>query len=120
MNFRFESLEVYKEALRVSIKLHEIAENLNARRNYVFSDQLVRASLSITNNIAEGSGSNSKKEFAAFLNISRRSLFECANILIILEMTGHFEKARKDELMESLNCLSKRIQTLRNSILRNE
>ena len=48
--------------------------------------------MSISNNIAEGSGSNSKKEFRQFLNIARRSTFENANILILWEMRSLISK----------------------------
>jgi four helix bundle protein len=44
--------------------------------------------MSMSNNIAEGSGSSSVKEFSQFLNIARRSTFENANILILLERRG--------------------------------
>lgn len=39
----------------------------------------------MSNNIAEGSGSNSKREFSQFLNIARRSTFENANVILVLE-----------------------------------
>jgi four helix bundle protein len=38
----------------------------------------------MSNNIAEGSGSEFKKEFKYFLNVARRSAFENTNILILL------------------------------------
>jgi four helix bundle protein len=88
MGFRFETLDVYKDALKISGDIFILVEKLQKNKLYVFADQLSRACLSITNNIAEGSGSNSNKEFAYFLNIARRSVFECVNILIILEMRG--------------------------------
>jgi four helix bundle protein len=44
--------------------------------------------MSVSNNIAEGSGASSKKDFKNFLNFARRSAFENANILIILERRG--------------------------------
>ncbi|MFZ6016238.1 MAG: four helix bundle protein [Nitrospirota bacterium] len=44
---------------------------------------------SISNNIAEGSGSNSKKEFVQFLNIAKRSCFENANMMILFDKKGY-------------------------------
>ena len=49
--------------------------------------------MSMSNNIAEGSGSTSNKEFAQFLNFTRRSSFENANILIILERRNLIKSA---------------------------
>jgi four helix bundle protein len=61
-----------------------MADTLDEKRKFRFAEQLRAATLSITNNIAEGSGSVSKLDFANFLNTARRSVFEVANILIIL------------------------------------
>lgn len=42
----------------------------------------------MSNNIAEGSGSNSKREFVLFLNIAKRSAFENANMILVFEIRG--------------------------------
>ena len=80
--FRFETMPVWKNARSVVNELLVFSQLLHSRRSFVIADQLFRAGLSITNNISEGSGSSSRKEFAHFLNISRRSVYECVNILI--------------------------------------
>jgi len=49
------------------------------------ADQLRRAVTSISINIAEGSGSESDKEFLRFLHIARKSLFETISILKLIE-----------------------------------
>lgn len=82
--FRFQDLEVWKRAAEFSPELFRLADQLEARHLFRFAEQLRAATLSITNNIAEGSGSTSKIEFANFLNIARRSTFEVANILFLL------------------------------------
>jgi four helix bundle protein len=64
--------------------LLDIAEELSEKKYFRFSEQLRGAAMSISNNIAEGSGSSSSKDFNNFLNIARRLTFENANILIIL------------------------------------
>ena len=71
-DFRFEKLEIWRGGIDVSNKLFDIAEKADERRYYKFAEQLRAAGMSITNNIAEGSGSFSDKEFASFLNIARR------------------------------------------------
>lgn len=62
--------------------------------------------MSITNNIAEGSCSFSDKDFAHFLNVSRRSIFECANILAILLMMGYIDEEKKSSLFDKLDHLT--------------
>ena len=50
---------------------------------YRYAEQLRAAGLSISNNIAEGSGSSHKQEFIQFLNITRRSLLEDASVITL-------------------------------------
>ena len=70
--FRFQDLDIWKEAIEIGDKLFEIADTLEAKKLYRFADQLRGAGMSMSNNIAEGSGSISKNEFKQFLNIARR------------------------------------------------
>jgi four helix bundle protein len=74
-DFRFEKLEIWKESIEISDQLFDIADKADEKRNYKIGEQLRSAAMSTSNNIAEGSGSFSDKEFASFLNISRRSVF---------------------------------------------
>src|SRR6266513_4876593 len=67
-HWRFEDLEIWKKALDLAVKFHLIAERLDKRRLYRYAEQLRAAGLSISNNIAEGSGSVHKQEFIQFLN----------------------------------------------------
>jgi four helix bundle protein len=118
MGFRFQTLEVYKLTLAISGDIFILLNELQNKREYVIADQLMRAFLSISNNIAEGSGSNSEKEFAYFLNIARRSVFECVNIMMILQLKGLIPIQVNEDFTEKLELISKKLQSLRNSILK--
>jgi four helix bundle protein len=83
--FRFEHLEVWQRAADMAFTLGLVADRLAKRHLYRFAEQLRAAALSISNNIAEGSGSNSNSEFRNFLNFARRSAFECASMLVIFQ-----------------------------------
>jgi len=76
--------------------LFKLANKLDERRYFRFADQLHATVLSITNNIAEGSGSASDADFANFLNMTRRSVFEVANMLMLLAREGYLQKAETD------------------------
>ena len=75
--------------MALSGPLFKLSEQLDKRRFFRFAEQLRGATLSITNNIAEGSGSVSDTDFANFLNTARRSVFEVANMLILLAHHGY-------------------------------
>ena len=101
-HFRFEDFEIWRRAAVFSGPLFAIADKLDEQRLFRFAEQLRAATLSITNNIAEGSGSTSKSDFAHFLNIARRSVFEVANILTILSMHKFLDQAECMPLLDEL------------------
>lgn len=115
--FRFENLEIWKDAIAVSIKLFDIADLAAEKKLFRFSEQLNGTALSISNNIAEGSAAYSKKEFAQFLNFPRRSVLECANIVGILNIKGLLKNEEKEKIYEELMVLNKRIATFRKTLL---
>jgi four helix bundle protein len=98
-HWRFEDLGIWNKAADLAVKFHRIAERLDRRRLYRYAEQLRAAGLSISKNIAEGSGSVHKQEFIQFLNITQRSLFENASMLLVFERLGLLESAEVDELL---------------------
>lgn len=100
--FRFQELDVWRMASSFTGELFDLADQLEDRKCFRFAEQLRASTLSITNNIAEGSGSLSQQDFAAFLNIARRSVFETANMLVILVQHGYFQQPQIQPLLERL------------------
>ena len=115
--FRFEDFEIWQDAIELGDRLFDIAELADSKKLYKFAEQLRSSGLSISNNIAEGSGSFSKKEFGQFLNISRRSVFECANMIIIFHRRSIISLEIKTKLLEKLAYLSKRITSFRKTLI---
>lgn len=100
--FRFQDLDIWRKAIDIGEKLFDIADELEAKRLYRFADQIRGAGLSISNNIAEGAGSLSKKEFANFLNIAKRSAFENANMAIVFAKRGLISTEAMEDLLTDL------------------
>lgn len=100
--FRFEDLEIWQRAAAFSPGLFGLADQLDKKRLFRFGEQLRAAVLSITNNIAEGSGSISKVDFANFLNTARRSVYEVANILLLLGRNGYLKEFDTTEVISEL------------------
>ena len=116
VDFRFEQLDIWKEAIQISDALFDYADKAEEKRFFKFAEQLRAAGMSISNNIAEGSGSFSDKEFASFLNIARRSVFECANILHIFLRRKLISVEEKNAIFTQLVSLSKKITNFRKAL----
>ena len=116
--FRFQDLEIWKEALEIGDVLFDIADQLEDKKLFRFAEQLRAAGMSMSNNIAEGSGSNSKKEFYQFPNIARRSTFENANILILLKRRNFITQDILDQLLDKLDQLCRKITNFQKTLVR--
>jgi len=114
--FRFQDFEIWKKAASFSGSLFEIADDLDKKKLFRFGEQLRAATLSITNNIAEGSGSVSDADFANFLNTARRSVFEVANILILLAQDGRLDATRVKPLLKELEEESRMLLAFRRTL----
>jgi four helix bundle protein len=93
----------------LAVKFYRVAERLEQRHLYRYAEQLRAAGLSLPNNIAEGSGSTHRREFIQFLNISRRSLFEDASMLLVFEEMKLLDPSETTELLMDCDLLSRKI-----------
>jgi four helix bundle protein len=116
VKFRFQDLRIWQLSIEIADKLFDIADNLEERKLYRFAEQLRGAGMSMSNNIAEGSGSDSKKEFKRFLNIARRSTFENANILILLFKRKLISEEKLNELLIELDSLCRQITSFQKTL----
>ena len=118
-HFRFMDLNIWKESIDLNDRLFDLADDLSDAKSFRVAEQLRSASLSISNNIAEGSGSFSDKDFANFLNISRRSVFETANISFVAFRRNFIKNEELDQILNELDSLSRKITNFRKYILKN-
>ena len=107
--FRFQDLRIWQLAIEIANELFDIADELERKRLYRFADQLRGSGMSMSNNISEGSGSSSGKEFRRFLDIARRSTYENANIVILLEMRRLITNETMHSLVDRLDSLCRKI-----------
>ncbi len=75
--FDFERLEVYQRALEFTNKVFSLTKGFHHTIQYSLGDQFRRAALSICNNIAEGSGKQTKNAKIQFYGYSMDSAREC-------------------------------------------
>src|SRR5690554_5009008 len=96
---RFEDILVWQKAKELNILLYK---TLSSCKDYSFRDQILRASVSIMNNSAEGYERNGNKEFRNFLYIAKGSSAEVRSMLYLASELKYI--ARQE--YENLNGLS--------------
>lgn len=116
MKFRFQDFKIWQLAVEIADGLFDIADRLDAKRLYRFAEQLRASGLSMSNNIAEGAGSHSKREFQNFLNIARRSTFENANMLILFHKRKLITEEELDKHLTSLDLLCRQVTSFIQSL----
>ena len=116
VRFRFQDLKIWQSAIEIANDLFDIADELDKKKRYRWAEQIRASGMSMSNNIAEGSGSFSKKDFGNYLNIARRSTFENANALILFEMRKIISKDQLDELLIRLDVLCRQITNFRKTL----
>jgi four helix bundle protein len=82
---RFEDLPVWQEAARLYNAVLDLLEGLDSPLSWGFRNQLDRAALSISNNIAEGFERVSTKELLGYLAIARGSAGEVRSMLAVVQ-----------------------------------
>lgn len=99
MAVSFENFPIYKKAISFTVKVFKILDIENLQKEFSLKDQLKRATLSITNNIAEGSEYGSNKQFIKFLWIAKGSCAEVRSMLFVLYSLEKID----DETFNTLN-----------------
>jgi four helix bundle protein len=87
---RFEDLPVWKAAVELAEKVYSLTEEKQFKGKYSLRDQIERAALSVSNNIAEGFERGTTPEMLTFLYISRGSAGEVRSMLCVLERLPAF------------------------------
>ena len=117
INFRFQNLKIWQLAIEIADELFDLADELEKKKLYRFAEQLRGAGMSMSNNIAEGSGSTSKREFRQFLNVARRSTFENANILILFRKRNLITQESLNKHLDQLDHLCRQITNFSRSLV---
>lgn len=93
----FRDLDAYKESKTLVAEVYRLLKKFPKEEQYALCDQLRRAAISITSNIAEGSGRVSTKEKIHFLEISYGSLME---VLSQLDIACDLEYITKEDFKQ--------------------
>jgi four helix bundle protein len=113
--FRFENLEIWKLAIDYAKDCYNIAATFPNNERFALADQLRRATISISNNIVEGSATTSAR-FRNHLDISIGSALETVNIILFAQEQNYLNKNKKDEMYEKAEKLIRKMRSFKRTL----
>ena len=114
--FGFEKLEVWQLAIEYSDDVYVTTRTFPNDERFGLTNQLRRASVSISSNIAEGSGRTSRKDFTRFVEIAFGSTLETVSQFTIAKRQGFLEQKDYDRLYTLAERLGRMLSGLKNSL----
>src|SRR5215510_15956153 len=93
---RFEDLPVWKDAIELAVQIYSLTEDEALKGKGSMRDQLERATVSISNNIAEGFERGTTQELITFLYIARGSAGEVRSMLLLLNRMPKFSDLKSE------------------------
>lgn len=112
----FREYPVWKESVDFASLVYEVTGNLPWFEKKGLSDQLQRAVVSISSNIAEGSARASNIEFARFLDMALGSAFEVETQLTICRNIKYISDSQYNLLVGRLNSVERQLNGLIHSL----
>src|ERR1700687_1793322 len=93
---RFEDLPVWQAASDLALRIFALGEKAPLRRHRSLRDQIERAALSVSNNVAEGFERGTTPELLTFLYIARGSAGGVRSMLCVMERMSAFENLKSE------------------------
>jgi four helix bundle protein len=115
--FNFEKLEIWQEAINFADSVYGMTQTFPDTERFGLTNQMRRAAVSISSNLAEGSSRSSRTDFARFVEIATGSLFEVISQATISQRQGLLTKIDFDRLYSACVKQSKMLSGLRKSLL---
>ena len=111
--YNYKDLDLYKAAKNLVISVYALLRKFPKEEQYALCDQIRRAAISITSNIAEGMSRYSDKEKAHFLEIAYASMMEVESQLDISVDLEYISQEQFSAIANSINSVGKQLSALR-------
>ena len=93
---RFEELPVWNDAIDLAIQVYDLTSKRELRSHWSLKDQIERAAVSVSNNIAEGFERGTTQELLTFIYIARGSVGEVRSMLCLFDRLGAFSNLKSE------------------------
>lgn len=118
--FNFEKLDVWQEAIRFADLIYEATANFPEQERFGLTNQMRRAAVSVSSNIAEGSSRLSRVDFARFVEIATGSLFEVLSQAKISLNQKFLSQTLYEQIFEAAEKQSRMLSGLRRSLVEDQ
>ena len=115
----FRNYKVWQDAVDYATKVYKVTAEMPWFEKKGLCDQLQRAAVSISSNIAEGAAKPTDVEFAHFLDHSLGSAFEVETQLLISKNIGYVTEELYNNLLSDLNDIERQLNGLIHSLREN-
>src|SRR6266699_5893613 len=113
--FNFEKLDVWQKAIDFANLVYNETRAFPAEERFGLTNQLRRAAVSVSSNIAEGSSRRSQADFARFIEIGTGSVFELASQIFIARRQGLLAEKNFQEIYANAQEIGRMLSGLKNS-----
>ena len=113
----FKKIDVWTRSFKFSSEIYKATSSFPDNEKFGLTSQIRRASLSIPINIAEGSGRNSRKEFANFLQIAIGSTSEVECELLLAKELNFLTEEKFSYLNNEISEIKRMLSSFRKALL---
>jgi four helix bundle protein len=115
--FNYEKLETWQEAIAFADLVYSVTKSFPNDERFGLTNQMRRAAVSVSSNLAEGSSRNSWVDFARFVEIATGSAFEVVSHAFVARKQGFLSKDDFQTIYKASEKLGKMLSGLRRSLL---
>ncbi len=115
--FHFEKLEVWQKAIDFADLVYTDTRSFPSDERFGLTNQMRRAAVSISSNLAEGASRHSKTDFARFVEIANGSVFEVVSQAFVAKRQGFFGNDQFQLLYQAAEEQSRMQSGLRKALL---
>lgn len=112
--YSYKNLNVYQDAKAFVVVVYKLLDSFPDTEKFALCNQIRRAAISVTSNIAEGVSRTSNKEKVHFLEIAYASMMEVDSQLDVSIELGYITIEQYKTIEEFVVCVSKQLSSLRN------
>ena len=108
----FRQLRVWQESHQLTLEIYQLTKTFPKEELFALTNQIRRASVSISSNIAEGCGRGSNKDYANFLQMALGSAFEVDYQLLLARDLTYLDAVEHVSVSQKVNVLKKQLASL--------